>query len=207
MTVNQPIDSTQARAHAGDAEAQYQLGLRYDNADGVPRDPVAAANWYRFAAGQNHALAQLHLGLIFYAGDVGFERDRAEAARWYLQAAGNGIADAQFNLALMHYNGDGVAQDDVLAFRWFKAAADQGHAKAQFNLGALYANGHGTGQDKVEAYKLWLMAVMQGNPNAHANIAALREKLTAEEADAAQAAVVQWANATLSESGASGSHH
>jgi TPR repeat protein len=44
----------QARAAQGEAEAQFQLGLLYDNAEGVPRDPVAAANWYRFAADQGH---------------------------------------------------------------------------------------------------------------------------------------------------------
>ena len=41
------------------------------------------------------------------------------------------------------------------------------------------------------------MAVMQGDANANANIAMMREKLTAEQADAAQAAAVDWANQHL----------
>jgi TPR repeat protein len=189
------IDELRCRASEGDAEAQFQLALRYDNADGLPRDPVAAANWYRFAAEQMHALAQFHLGLMFNAGDVGFERDDAEAAGWFLKAARQGLADAQFNLGLMHYNAEGVEQNDAEAFRWFTAAADQGHAKAQFNLGVLYTNGHGCDVNHTEAYRLWLMAVVQGDANARANIAMLREKLTAAEAEQAQAAAVDWANA------------
>jgi TPR repeat protein len=74
MTTTENFDGLRAKAEGGDADAQFALALLYDNADGVPRDPVAAANWYRFAAEQSHALAQLHLGLMLNAGDVGFER-------------------------------------------------------------------------------------------------------------------------------------
>jgi len=186
--------SLQARAREGDAEAQFQLGLRYDNAEDVPRDPVAAANWYRFAADQGHGIAQLHLGLMFNSGDVGFERDDAEAAEWFEKAAGQGIADAQFNLGLMYYNAEGLDQNDAAAFQWFSAAAGQGHAKAQFNLGVLYANGHGVVKHYAKAYELWLMATMQGDINANANIAMMRDKVSAAEASAAQAAAVEWFN-------------
>jgi len=188
------LDQLRDRARLGDAEAQFQLALRYDNADGVPRDPVAAANWYRFAAEQAHCLAQLHLGLMLNAGDVGFERNDAEAVKWFLKAAELGLADAQFNLGLMCYNGEGLEHDDAKAARWFGAAAEQGHAKAQFNLGVLYANGHGVEQNNPEAYRLWLIASMQGEPNAHENLAMMRERVSAEQADWAQTAAVRWVN-------------
>jgi TPR repeat protein len=191
------IAELRARAEQGDAEAQFALAVRYDNAEGLPRDPVAAANWYRFAADSGHGLGQLHLGLMFNVGDVGFERDDKEAAAWFLKAAEQGISDAQFNLGLMYYNAEGVEQDDALAFKWFSAAAEQGHAKAQFNLGALYTNGHGVEEDHEAAYKLWLIASMQGEPNANANLAMMREKLSVEQADAAQSAAVHWFNEQL----------
>jgi TPR repeat protein len=188
------IKALHAQARSGDPEAQFALGVCYDNADGVPRDPVAAANWYRFAADSGHALAQFHLGLMLNAGDVGFERDDEEAAIWFRKAAEQGIADAQFNLGLMYYNAEGVEQDDAAAFRWFSQAAEQGHAKACFNLGALYVNGHGVSVDNAAAYRLWLMASMQGDPNANANLAMLRQRLSAEQAEVIQAAVVEWFN-------------
>lgn len=188
------LDALQTAARQGDPDAQFRLGVCCDNADGLPRDPVAAANWYRFAGEQGHGLAQLHLGLMFNAGDVGFERDDAEAAKWFRLAAAQGLADAQFNLGLMYYNAEGVEQSDADAFRWFQKAAAQGHPKAQFNLGVLYANGHGVEQDCTEAYRLWLLAVMQGDPNANANIAMMRSKLNAEQAEAAQTAATEWFN-------------
>lgn len=178
-------------ARQGDAEAQFRAGVAYDNGDGVKRDPVAAANWYRFAAEQGYALAQLHLGLMLNAGDTALERDDADAARWFRKAAEQGLADAQFNLGLMYYNAEGVEQSDQEAFRWFESAASQGHAKAQFNLGALYANGHGVERNTVEVYKWWLLAVMQGDPNANENIESIREQLSPEEIESAQAAAVE----------------
>jgi TPR repeat protein len=184
----------QVAARSGDAEAQFKLGVACDNGEGVKRDPVAAANWYRFAAEQGHGLAQLHLGLMLNSGDTALERDDADAARWYLKAAEQGLADAQFNLALMHYNAEGIEQDDHAAFQWFEAAARQGHAKAQFNLGALYANGHGVERDNVEGYKWCLLAVMQGDFNANENIEMIRQQLSADEVESAQAAAVEWFN-------------
>ena len=39
-----------ALAEQGDAVAQYILGLRYDNGEGVPQDYKAAVKWYSLAA-------------------------------------------------------------------------------------------------------------------------------------------------------------
>ena len=39
-------------AEQGDAAAQYNLGLMYDNGQGVPQDYAEAVKWYRLAAEQ-----------------------------------------------------------------------------------------------------------------------------------------------------------
>jgi len=41
-------DALRLRAEAGDAEAQYTIGLTYDM--GVPQDNAEAVRWYRLAA-------------------------------------------------------------------------------------------------------------------------------------------------------------
>jgi hypothetical protein len=69
-------------ASSGDAQAQYELGLHLDNAEGHARDLVEAARQYQLAADQGHAEAQLHLGLMYDAGD-GVERNEATAFAWY----------------------------------------------------------------------------------------------------------------------------
>ena len=37
-------------AEAGDVDAQYNLGIMYDNGYGVPQDYAEAVKWYRLAA-------------------------------------------------------------------------------------------------------------------------------------------------------------
>ena len=51
------------RAFAGEAQAQYAIGLRYASGRGVPQDDAEAVTWYRKAAEQGHADAQNNLGL------------------------------------------------------------------------------------------------------------------------------------------------
>lgn len=47
--------------HPMTAKGQYELGLKYENGDGVPRDYLQAASWYRKAADQGDANAQKRL--------------------------------------------------------------------------------------------------------------------------------------------------
>jgi len=43
------IEALRTRANAGDADAQYNLGLMYDNGEGVPEDDVEAYKWFNLA--------------------------------------------------------------------------------------------------------------------------------------------------------------
>lgn len=51
-------------AKQGEPSAQYNLGLMYDNGEGVPEDDKQAIKWYRLAAWQGYAKAQYNLGLM-----------------------------------------------------------------------------------------------------------------------------------------------
>jgi hypothetical protein len=75
------------------------------NGEGVPQDAGEAVRWFRLAAEQGHADAQLNLGLMHYNGD-GVAQDPVAAARWFRLAADQGLPVAQSNLGAMHYNGD-----------------------------------------------------------------------------------------------------
>ena len=50
-----------ARAEAGDAEAQKNLGVMYAIGEGMPQDDAEAVAWFRKAAEQGHAEAQFIL--------------------------------------------------------------------------------------------------------------------------------------------------
>ena len=111
-----------ARAKAGQAKAQFYLGLAYDNGQGVPQDFVQAANWYRKAAEQGGADAQNNLGVLYYNGQ-GVPQDFVQAANWWRKAAEQGYAGAQNNLGVLYGNGQGVPQDHTQAYFWFDLAA------------------------------------------------------------------------------------
>ena len=104
-------------AEEGDVDAQYYLGVLYDNGDGVPQDYKEAVRWYKLAAEQGVAEAQFNLGNMYYDGQ-GVSVDYKEAVRWFTLAAEQGDVDAQYNLDLIHRKGLGVPQDDEEAV-WF----------------------------------------------------------------------------------------
>ncbi len=55
-------------AEQGNAIAQNNLGLMYNNGEGVPQDYEEALRWYRLAAAQGNAIAQNNLGLKYAKG-------------------------------------------------------------------------------------------------------------------------------------------
>jgi len=80
-------------AEQGDAQAQFYVGMLYENGDGVPTDYVKAREWYEKSAFQGHANSQFYLGLMSAFGRGG-PLDLAQAYMWYSLAAGNGHARA-----------------------------------------------------------------------------------------------------------------
>ena len=104
-----PIEEVKAKAEAGDAESEVELGLRYDKGEGVVKDHAEAAKWYRKAAEQNYAEAQYNLGVCYYKGE-GVAKDQAEAVKWYRKAAEQNLAKAQYNLGVCYERGDGCGR-------------------------------------------------------------------------------------------------
>ncbi len=51
-------------AEHGHTDAQYNLGERYYDGDGVPQDDKTAVKWFTLAAEQGNADAQNNLGLM-----------------------------------------------------------------------------------------------------------------------------------------------
>ena len=84
-------------AEAGEARAQYHLGMLYEEGRGVGRDYTTAARWYRAAAGQGHSQAQNALAILIVQGQ-GVARDPVEAYRWFALAARGGDGFAARNL-------------------------------------------------------------------------------------------------------------
>jgi hypothetical protein len=120
-----------AKANAGDAAAQVQLG---DNSraagDAVPHNPMQsveyymqAIEWYRKAVNQGSIAGQMHLAALYRDGGKGFPRDMAQAVEWYRKAAEQGDVTAQATLGVLYSIGQGVPHDDMEAYYWLDLAA------------------------------------------------------------------------------------
>jgi TPR repeat protein len=123
------IAQLQAKADAGDSDAQVSLGRAYEDGNGVPQSDRQAVRWYRAAAEQGNAKAQNSLGLMFRSG-LGVDQDKVEAVRWYRKAAKRENPNAMFDLGTAYYNGDGVGVDEVAAYAWFLLAQQFGSSLA-----------------------------------------------------------------------------
>ena len=113
----------------GVASAQYNLGLMYRNAEGVPQDDKTAVKWYTLAAEQDDASAQNNLGVMYRNGE-GVPQDYKTAVKWYTLAAEQGHVSAQYNLGFMYENGYGVLRDYVYAHMWANISAFNGYENA-----------------------------------------------------------------------------
>ena len=184
-----PIAALRELAEAGDAEAQTELGERYEHGRDVEQDYGTAVSWFRRAAEQVHAPGQSALGMMYVAGR-GVAQDDAEAARWFRRAAEQGDAGAQWALGVMYADGRSVREDDAEAVRWYRRSADQGDARGQNNLGVSYRDGLGVVQDYREAVRWFRRAAEQGDAFAQDNLGWMYANGRGAQRDDAEA--VRW---------------
>ena len=116
-------------ADAGNAQAQFLLGLKYETGTDVGRDIAEAANWYEKAARQGNPEAQFKLATFLERGR-GREVDRAAAAQWYERAAQKGFAPAQYNLGVLQLNTASSDAERIDGLVWLIKARNQGVAPA-----------------------------------------------------------------------------
>ena len=160
------------QSQQGYTDAQNNLGMMYQNGQGVDQDDAEAIKWYLKAGQQGSADAQNNLAMMYQSGK-GVKQDDAEAIKWYLKAAQQGCAAAQNTLGWIYQSGKGVKQDDAEAIKWYLKAAEQRSAVAQYNLGLMYSRGL---QDYAEAARWFLKAAEQGIADAQFNFGLILEE-------------------------------
>ena len=115
---------------SGHRDAQFNLGLLYENGLGVAADPARAAAWYEKAALQNDAVAAAYLAEM-HAKGLGLPADDVQALQWYRRAAELGHPASQYNVGLFYAFGRGVEPNDVEAYAWMTVAFENGAAKTE----------------------------------------------------------------------------
>jgi len=157
-----------AKASAGDAAAQVQVGESCAAGSGQARsnkqiaeDYRQAAEWYRKAAAQGSVAGEMHLAALYRDG-TGVARDMEQAAAWYRKAAEQGDATAQATLGVLYSMGQGVARSDVESYYWLDLAASaKGPNQAKYAANRQMIGTHIT-SDELEAVQervgLWMAA-------------------------------------------------
>lgn len=140
-------------------EAEYYVGLYYQNGKGIPQNIDQAIYWYEKAALKKDKNALYHLAMIMIKQE---NKDFKVIARLLEQAAALDHPHAQYNLAVMYQKGDGVQQDMKRSFFWYEKAANANLAIAQYNLGMIYFEGTVVEKDEAKAKELWEKAAAQG---------------------------------------------
>ncbi|MDP4030286.1 MAG: tetratricopeptide repeat-containing serine protease family protein [Gallionella sp.] len=150
LTPEEKLTKLQKDAEAGDAKAQFNLGVMYTNGEGVPKDGVKAFEWFQKSSLQGNVHAQAYLGKLYSVG-WGISKDIPLAFDLLQKAAEQGEGNAQMWLGNMYRFGDGVPKNAVKAMEWYVKAADQGNANAQESIGSLYFKGEGVTKDIAKA--------------------------------------------------------
>jgi len=96
-----------AEATRGQADAQFELALRYEMAVDIAANLDKAVALYCRAAGQGHAEAAFHVGWMYLTG-LGVSPDQRLAAAWFETARRGGSRDAETALKLLSRHGGPV---------------------------------------------------------------------------------------------------
>lgn len=71
-----------AASYFGDAEAQYRVGMLYQQEDELGLSPMLSARWLQTAANKGHCMAQAELGNLLFNGMDTYPPRPAEGLMW-----------------------------------------------------------------------------------------------------------------------------
>lgn len=116
------LESLQNIALKGDPVAQFALGARYAQGDGVKQDYTEASHWFSQAADQGHVVAQATLGAYYWAGR-GVPQDLVKAYFWSSLARAGGDEASKYRVAALtsHMTQAQVAAAQQQANEWLRS--------------------------------------------------------------------------------------
>ena len=147
--------------------AFYELGVLYENGDGVFQNDKKALNYYELAAKGNVLNAHAKLGL-FYQHGRGVKQDIKKAIK-HFRILGSRSDDpnvkAQVNLLLGGVYADIASKQEKneTKFNWYLLAANNGELKSQIYVADAYRDGKGVQQNYLESVNWYKDAAIRGD--------------------------------------------
>ena len=109
LMARMPLDECREKSSAGDAEALWQLGQRYEKGLDVRKDNLRAVSLYKKAAEKKHANACMRLAELHEIGKI-VAKDSVKAARYWALAKGE---NAELAAALAKTEKERVRVDHI----------------------------------------------------------------------------------------------
>jgi uncharacterized protein len=185
------LDLYRIAAQSGMAEANYNVGMYYENGAVVDKDAEKAFAFFMRAAQGGLAQAQ-HKVATYYQNGVGIGRDIVAALGWFQRAADQNFGLSQLVMGAMNEMGVGMPQNFTAAALNYSMAADQGIPLAMIRLASLHERGKASskGKDLARAWAYAQQAVdaskdAKGNENPTA--VKFRDDIFAKMSDAEKA--------------------
>lgn len=163
------VGAQEAAPAQGDdpSQAALQLGVRYYQGDGVPKDRKLAITWLRRAADKGNAKGQFLLSVLLL-GDEN-PQVKAEGMDWLRKAAAQKYPAALTEMGIKAFNGqDGVRKDEPAALQWFTQAANLGDGDGQYFLALMIEDGLSVQKDAKVALQWMQLAAEAGSDRAQA---------------------------------------
>jgi len=168
------ISGLQQKANSGDAQAQFDLALRYIKGTDVEKNTALSFDWLNKAAENGHINAQFALALYYFLG-VDSKQTQKLADRWaWKSVQGKDVdpaLDLAISLAATTVDKGFTKGNENLAYLWFKKAAEKNHPEATYWLGQCDLNGWGTENNDSLAFEYFKKAAEQKVKDAYYDLA------------------------------------
>jgi len=181
-------------AESGSPEAQYHLGMLYNNGIGTDKDIAQAFYWFEKSASAGDPLGHYKVGCYYSGqGEGVIPQDKIKALQHKIFAAEKGYVRAQNDVAAIYY----LSQDMSKAIMWWEKAAAQGYGDAVIALYSMYSEGRGIPKDPKKAYGY--LKIIERNtgkenkPKVEEQIEVLKKELSPTEQEEAENFAKNWA--------------
>lgn len=127
-------------ARLNHAQAMWELGVLYENGEGVNQNQFTALDWFR----KSEFASAVEAPDSFYVTGNNGELTEVSVSQYIqhlTQQAQSGLTDAKFALAKIYDAGVVVKADLPQAFNWYLSAATDGHTKAAQLVSYFYCRG------------------------------------------------------------------
>lgn len=152
-------------AELGNAEAQYNLGVCFQQGAGVSQDDKIANEWFLKSASQGWKDAQFKLAYSFATGR-GVSQDNKKAFQWALKCAEQNDPECIFNVVSSYMEGFGTEKNIDSMMVWANRLGSLENPEnlqlsasitsARLQLAQMYKDGNYVQKDLVRSYS-WLL--------------------------------------------------